>query len=40
VTVPVVRWNGGFVFPNGEIRPRERTPQVWFARAKDNQPPH
>jgi N-acetylneuraminate epimerase len=38
VTVPVVRWNSGFVFPNGEIRPRERTPQVWYARAEDNQP--
>jgi N-acetylneuraminic acid mutarotase len=34
VTVPVVRWNHGFVFPNGEVRPRERTPQVWFAREK------
>jgi N-acetylneuraminate epimerase len=34
VTVPVVPWNGGFVLPNGEARPRERTPEVWFAREK------
>jgi N-acetylneuraminic acid mutarotase len=31
-TVPVVEWNRGFVLPNGEARPRERTPEVWFAR--------
>ncbi len=32
VTVPVVPWKHGFVLPNGEVRPRERTPQVWMAR--------
>jgi N-acetylneuraminate epimerase len=31
-TIPVVEWNHGFVLPNGEARPRERTPEVWFAR--------
>jgi N-acetylneuraminic acid mutarotase len=39
VTVPVVRWNHGFVLPNGEVRPRERTPQVWFAREKPEAAP-
>ncbi len=29
VTVPAVAWNGQYVFPNGEIRPRVRTPEVW-----------
>ena len=28
-TVPVVRWLGRDVFPNGEVRPRVRTPEVW-----------
>lgn len=28
-TVPVVEWHGRFVFPNGEVRPRVRTPEVW-----------
>lgn len=39
VTVPAVRWNKGFVLPNGEVRPRERTPQVWFAREKPEAAP-
>jgi N-acetylneuraminic acid mutarotase len=38
VTVPVVGWNGGFVLPNGEVRPRERTPQVWFVSGLTNPP--
>lgn len=28
-TVPVVRWLGCDVIPNGEVRPRVRTPEVW-----------
>lgn len=27
-TVPTVEWNGHFVIPNGEVRPRVRTPDV------------
>jgi len=29
-TVPVVRWLGDHVIPNGEVRPRVRTPEVWM----------
>ncbi len=28
-TVPVTEWLGGFVIPNGEVRPRVRTNEVW-----------
>jgi N-acetylneuraminic acid mutarotase len=28
-TVPVVKWGDRFVIPNGEVRPRVRTPEVW-----------
>lgn len=28
-TVPVVKWRNQFVIPNGEVRPRVRTPEVW-----------
>lgn len=28
-TVPVVVWRGSYVLPNGEVRPRVRTPEVW-----------
>lgn len=28
-TAPVVRWGDYFVIPNGEVRPRVRTPEVW-----------
>lgn len=31
-TVPVVAWRGSFVIPNGEVRPRVRTPEVWQVR--------
>jgi N-acetylneuraminic acid mutarotase len=30
-TVPTVEWRGHLVVPNGEVRPRERTPEVWWA---------
>jgi len=30
-TVPVVEWHQRFVVPNGELRPRERTPEIWWA---------
>jgi N-acetylneuraminic acid mutarotase len=39
VTVPVVHWDRGFVLTNGEVRPRERTPQVWLAREKTEAEP-
>jgi N-acetylneuraminate epimerase len=28
-TAPAVMWNGRIVVPNGEVRPRVRTPEVW-----------
>jgi N-acetylneuraminate epimerase len=31
-TVPAVRWLDRFVIPNGEERPRVRTPEVWSLR--------
>ena len=33
-TVPVVRWLGRDVIPNGEVRPRVRTPEVWAIKMK------
>lgn len=32
-TVPAVEWNGRIVVPNGEARPRERSPEVWSAES-------
>jgi N-acetylneuraminate epimerase len=29
-TTPTVEWRGHVVVPNGESRPRERTPEVWW----------
>jgi N-acetylneuraminate epimerase len=29
VTIPLVRWNGRFVLPGGEVRPGVRSPEVW-----------
>ncbi|MGL4553591.1 MAG: galactose oxidase, partial [Gemmataceae bacterium] len=29
VTVPAVRWDGGWVVPGGEVRPGGRSPEVW-----------
>lgn len=31
-TTPVVKWAGGFVMPSGEVRPRERSSEVWLLR--------
>ena len=31
-TVPVVHWLGREVIPNGEVRPRVRTPEVWAVK--------
>ncbi|MDB6058824.1 MAG: Kelch repeat-containing protein [Verrucomicrobiales bacterium] len=31
-TAPVVEWNGHAVIPMGEVRPRERTSEVWWAQ--------
>jgi len=28
-TAPMVKWHDRFVIPNGEVRPRVRTPEVW-----------
>ena len=33
-TVPVVRWGERFIIPNGEVRPRVRTPEVWALRPR------
>jgi N-acetylneuraminic acid mutarotase len=33
-TAPVVRWLGLDVIPNGEVRPRVRTPEVWAVQMK------
>jgi N-acetylneuraminic acid mutarotase len=33
-TVPAVEWRGQFVIPNGEVRPRVRTPEVWALQMK------
>ncbi|MEO6784543.1 MAG: galactose oxidase [Chthoniobacteraceae bacterium] len=33
-TVPAVLWRGHYVIPNGEVRPRVRTPEVWSAQWK------
>ncbi|MEO6740935.1 MAG: galactose oxidase [Chthoniobacteraceae bacterium] len=33
-TVPTVRWLGRDVIPNGEARPRVRTPEVWAGQMK------
>ena len=34
VTTPVVDWQGRSVIPNGEVRPRVRTPEVWMSAAE------
>ena len=34
VTAPVVEWLGHSVIPNGEVRPRVRTPEVWMSGAE------
>jgi N-acetylneuraminic acid mutarotase len=34
VTVPAVAWKGRTVIPSGEVRPRDRTPQVWTLEMK------
>ena len=33
-TVPVVRWGERSIIPNGEVRPRVRTPEVWSLRVR------
>jgi len=33
-TVPVVAWGDRFIVPNGEARPRVRTPEVWSLRVR------
>ena len=38
VTTPVVSWNGSFILPSGEIRPRVRSPRVWVATPEFNPP--
>jgi len=32
-TVPTVLWQGRWILPNGEVRPRVRTPEIWSLRA-------
>jgi N-acetylneuraminic acid mutarotase len=31
-TVPLVEWNGHMVMVMGEVRPRERTTEVWWSK--------
>jgi hypothetical protein len=33
-TVPTVLWRDRMVIPNGEARPRVRTPEVWSLRLR------
>ncbi len=33
-TATTVMWHGRYVIPNGEVRPRVRTPEVWANRVK------
>jgi N-acetylneuraminic acid mutarotase len=33
-TMPTVLWSDRVVFPNGEVRPRVRTPEVWSLRLR------
>jgi N-acetylneuraminic acid mutarotase len=33
-TVTAVQWRGEYVIPNGEVRPRLRTPEVWALQMK------
>ena len=33
-TVTAVQWRGQYVIPNGEVRPRVRTPEVWAVQMK------
>ncbi len=35
-TVPTVTWQGRVVVPNGEVRPRVRTPEVWSLSLSPN----
>lgn len=37
-TAPVVEWKGYIVVPNGEVRPRQRTPEVWGAKILGSSP--
>jgi len=34
VTTPVVLWGDGWVLASGELRPRHRTPQIWFVQPR------
>ena len=38
VTTPVVQWQNRFVIPNGEVRPRVRTAEVWGMRCGTERP--
>jgi N-acetylneuraminic acid mutarotase len=33
-TVPVAHWGNAFIIPNGEVRPRLRTPEVWSLKVE------
>ena len=33
-TVSTVQWRGLYVIPNGEVRPRVRTAEVWATKVK------
>lgn len=34
VTLPCVAWNGGWIFPSGEVQPGIRSPEVWHLRLR------
>jgi len=36
VTAPLIEWRGRIVVPSGEVRPRDRSPDVWSAVPKRN----
>ena len=36
VTTAVVPWSDGYIIPTGEIRPRVRSPRVWFVQSSES----
>lgn len=38
VTTTVVEWNGSYIIPSGEIRPRVRSPRIWLATPQFDSP--
>jgi SSS family transporter len=38
VTTTIVEWNGSYIIPSGEIRPRVRSPRIWIAELEIDAP--